>query len=35
MGIELNPEQWQSLGTLALAVIPVVLLWRAWLRLLP
>ena len=35
MGIELNPEQWQSVGMLALVVIPVVLLWWAWLRLLP
>ena len=35
MGLALNPEQWQSLGMLALAVIPVALLWWAWLRLLP
>jgi hypothetical protein len=31
----LNPEQWQSLGVLALAIVPVLLLWWAWLRLLP
>ena len=35
MELVLNPEQWQSLGMLALALIPVALLWWAWLRLLP
>ena len=35
MPFDLNAEQWQSLATLALAVVPVALLWWAWLRLLP
>lgn len=35
MPLELNPEQWQSLAVLALAMLPVALLWWAWLRLLP
>ncbi len=30
----MNPEQVQSLQVLALAIVPVVLIWRAWLRLL-
>ena len=30
----MNPEQWQSLGVLLLAMLPVALLWWAWLRLL-
>jgi hypothetical protein len=34
MPLALNPEQWQCLGVLALAIIPVGLLWWAWLRLL-
>jgi len=35
MSPELSPEQWQSLGVLSLAILPVLLLWWAWLRLLP
>ena len=35
MPLELNPEQWQGLAVLALAMLPVALLWWAWLRLLP
>ena len=35
MPLELNAEQWQSLAMLALAVVPIALLWWAWLRLLP
>lgn len=30
----MNPEQQQSLVVLAFALLPVVLLWWAWLRLL-
>jgi hypothetical protein len=30
----MNPEQWQSLQVLVLAMAPVALLWWAWLRLL-
>ena len=30
----MNPEQLQSLEVLALAIVPVVLIWWAWLRLL-
>jgi hypothetical protein len=30
----MNPEQVQSLQILALAIVPVVLIWWAWLRLL-
>jgi hypothetical protein len=30
----MNPEQVQALQVLALAVVPVVLIWWAWLRLL-
>ncbi len=30
----MNPEQLQSLQVLALALVPVVLIWWAWLRLL-
>ena len=30
----MNPEQLQSLQLLALAIVPVVLIWWAWLRLL-
>jgi len=30
----LNPEQWQSVQVLLLAVVPVALIWWAWLRLL-
>ena len=29
-----NPEQLESLQVLALALVPVVLIWWAWLRLL-
>ena len=35
MPLELNAEQWQSLAMLGLAVVPIALLWWAWLRLLP
>jgi hypothetical protein len=30
----MNPEQLQSLQVLALALVPVALIWWAWLRLL-
>ena len=30
-----NPEQLESLQVLALALVPVALIWWAWLRLLP
>jgi len=30
----MNPEQVQAVQVLALAVVPVVLIWCAWLRLL-
>ena len=30
----MNPEQFESLQVLALAIVPVVLIWWAWLRLL-
>jgi hypothetical protein len=30
----LNPEQFESVQVLLLAMLPVVLLWWAWLRLL-
>jgi len=30
----MNPEQVQAVQVLALAVVPVVLIWWAWLRLL-
>ncbi|MEN9387799.1 MAG: hypothetical protein RLZZ255_775 [Cyanobacteriota bacterium] len=30
----MNPEQLQSLQVMALAIVPVVLIWWAWLRLL-
>jgi hypothetical protein len=30
----MNPEQQQSLAVLGLALLPVLLLWWAWLRLL-
>ena len=30
----MNPEQVESLQVLALAIVPVVLIWWAWLRLL-
>jgi hypothetical protein len=30
----MNPEQLQSLQVLGLAIVPVVLIWWAWLRLL-
>jgi len=30
----MNPEQLQSLQVLALCLVPVVLIWWAWLRLL-
>jgi len=30
----LNPEQWQSVQVLLLAMVPVALIWWAWLRLL-
>jgi hypothetical protein len=30
----MNPEQFQSLHVLGLAIVPVVLIWWAWLRLL-
>jgi hypothetical protein len=30
----MNPEQLQSLQVLALSLVPVVLIWWAWLRLL-
>ena len=30
----MNPEQVQSLQVLALAIVPVMLIWWAWLRLL-
>jgi len=30
----LNPEQWQSVQVLLLAMVPVALIWLAWLRLL-
>jgi hypothetical protein len=29
-----NPQQWQVLGALLLALLPVALLWWAWIRLL-
>ena len=30
----MNPEQLQSLQVLGLAIVPMVLIWWAWLRLL-
>jgi hypothetical protein len=30
----MNPEQLQSLAVLALAMVPVALLWWAWVRML-
>ena len=33
-GGAMSPEQWQSLEVLLLAMVPVALLWWAWLRLL-
>ena len=30
----MNPEQLQSLAVLALAMVPVVLLWWVWIRML-
>ncbi|MFY8148098.1 MAG: hypothetical protein ACOVNL_02635 [Prochlorococcaceae cyanobacterium] len=32
--LDLNPQQGQALAVLALAMLPVALLWWAWLRLL-
>jgi hypothetical protein len=30
----MNPEQLQSLAVLALAMVPVALLWRVWIQML-
>ena len=34
MLMDLTGEQWQALAVLALAMLPIALLWWAWLRLL-
>jgi hypothetical protein len=34
MGETMNPEQVQSLAVLALALVPVAVLWWVWIRML-